>query len=211
METSTVHLYVFDTMSDWEYGFAIAGINDRTFQTGPVAFRIKTVAASVEPVVSAGGLHVVPEMTLTQLKPEDSALLILPGGALWDKKGNAGAAQIGGAFLANGVPVAAICGATAGLARAGLLDDVPHTSNSKEYIQQTGYGGARFYREQPSVVSGKLITAAAMSPVEFARDIFATLRIYSANVLAAWYGLYKTGDARYFADLQEAAGGGSSS
>jgi putative intracellular protease/amidase len=31
----TVHLFVFDTLSDWESGYAIAGINNSVFQTRP--------------------------------------------------------------------------------------------------------------------------------------------------------------------------------
>lgn len=31
MKKSTVHLFVFDTMSDWEYGYLIAGINNPQF------------------------------------------------------------------------------------------------------------------------------------------------------------------------------------
>lgn len=29
----TVHLFVFDTLADWETGFAIAGINNPALQT----------------------------------------------------------------------------------------------------------------------------------------------------------------------------------
>ncbi|MBA2676102.1 DJ-1/PfpI family protein [Ramlibacter sp.] len=206
MERSTVHFFVCDTMVDSEYGYAIAGINNPMFQATPGKFKIKTVGVSDKPVTSAGGLRVEPDMTLAQLKSGDSAMLILPGGALWEKKGNGEAAQAAAGFLANHIPVAAICGATAGLARIGLLDEIAHTSNSKDYLMQTGYQGAASYRDEPSVVSGKLITAAAMSPVEFARDIFEMLGIYSDKVLAAWYGLYKTGDAKYFAELMKAAG-----
>ncbi len=206
MRKSTVHFFVCDTMSDWEYGYAIAGINTPTFQAAPGKFKIKTVGMSDKAVTSAGGLRVEPEMTLAGLKSSDSVMLILPGGALWDKECNGEAVEAAAGFLTDNVPVAAICGATAGLARAGLLDEIAHTSNSKDYIAQTGYKGAAFYRDEPSVVAGKLITAAAMSPVEFARDVFAMLGIYSDKVLAAWYALYKTGNAKYFAELMKAAG-----
>ena len=43
--------------------------------------------------------------------------LILPGGDTWDEGGNTDAVEKAREFLAGGVPVAAICGATAGLAR----------------------------------------------------------------------------------------------
>jgi hypothetical protein len=87
------------------------------------------------------------------------------------------------------------------LAKAGLLDNVPHTSNSKEYIAATGYKGGTFYRNKPVVKSGNLITAPAMRPLEFAREVFRVLGIYSDSILTAWYNLYKTGQAKYFATL----------
>lgn len=205
MKKSTVHLYVFDTMSDWEYGYLIAAINNPQFQKTPGRFRVKTVALSEKPIATMGGLRVTPDLTLAKLKPGNSAMLVLPGGRAWDRKKNKEAARLAADFLAEGVPVAAICGATAGLARVGLLDDVPHTSNSKDYLAATGYKGAAFYRNKPAVRSGNLITASAMRPLEFAREVLSTLDVYSEPVLAAWYGLYKTGDAKYFATLMKSS------
>ncbi len=42
--------------------------------------------------------------------------------------------ELSGELLAAGTPVAAICGATVGLAAAGLLDDRRHTSNATEAL-----------------------------------------------------------------------------
>ncbi|MEO6024387.1 MAG: DJ-1/PfpI family protein [Burkholderiales bacterium] len=205
MKKSTVHLFIFDTMADWEYGYVIAGINNPQFQTFPGSFKVKTVGLLNKPIVSMGGLRITPDITLDKLKPHGSVMLVLPGGTAWDKKKNKEAAQLAAEFLAKEVPVAAICGATAGLARAGLLDKVPHTSNAKDYIAQTGYKGGPFYRDNPIVKSGHLITASAMSSLEFARAIFSSLKIYSDKVLAALYSLYKTGDAKYFTALMNDA------
>jgi hypothetical protein len=44
-----------------------------------------------------------------------------------------------------------------------------------------------------------------MKSLEFAREIFLRLDLYDAKVLEAWYGLFKTGDPKYYAEL--AAGG----
>ncbi|MEO8313912.1 MAG: DJ-1/PfpI family protein [Pseudomonadota bacterium] len=206
MKISTVHLFVFDTMSDWEYGYLAAGINNPQFQQSPGKYGIKTVSLSGKPVVSIGGLRVTADMTLEKLMPKNSAMLVLPGGIAWDKKKNKQAAALAAEFLAQGVHVAAICGATAGLARAGVLDNIAHTSNSKDYIAQTGYKGLSHYRDKPAVASGNLITASAMNPVDFAREIFDTLGLYSDAVLKAWYNLYKTGNAKYFVDFMKAAG-----
>ena len=51
-------------------------------------------------------------------------------------------------------------GATAALARKGLLDRRKHTSNALIYLQQLPqYRGAALYCEQPAVTDGQLITA----------------------------------------------------
>jgi Amidohydrolase family len=64
MKKAIVHLFVFDTMSDWEYGHLAAGINNPQFQKLPGKFKLKTVSLSDKPVVSMGGLRVTPNMTL---------------------------------------------------------------------------------------------------------------------------------------------------
>jgi putative intracellular protease/amidase len=128
-------------------------------------------------------------------------MLILPGGEVWDESGNTEAAEKARAFLDAGMPVAAICGATAGLARAGLLDDRQHTSNAPEYLLATGYKGAALYQNQPAVTDGNLITANSTAPLEFAHHILERLDAYPEAVLEAWFGLFKTGDPAYFAAL----------
>lgn len=56
---------------------------------------------------------------------------------MWDVCGGTFAAAAR-RFLDAGVRVAAICGATAGLARASLLDEGSHTSAAAEYLAATG-------------------------------------------------------------------------
>lgn len=197
MAVQTVYLYVFTTLADWEPSFAIAGINNPAFQAQPGRFQVKTVGETREPVKTIGGVTILPDTTLAELEPAESALLILPGGNWSEGKHLAAIAKVR-QFLAAGVPVAAICGATEGLARAGILDNVQHTSNAPEYLQATGYQGAAHYQHQRAVTAGELITAGAASPIEFAYQIFQKLGVYEPPILEAWYGLYTTGDPAYF-------------
>ena len=201
MRTETVHCYVFDTLADWEHGFAVAGIHNTQFHRVPDRWRVQTVAPQSEPIVTSGGVRIVPDMTLDDLSPSDSRMLILPGGDTWDEGGNTEAVEKAREFLASGVPVAAICGATAGLARGGLLDDRRHTSNAREYIAATGYQGGALYQDKPAVTDGDLITAASMAPLEFAYHIYTRLDLYAPDVLEAWYGLFSTRKPEYFAEL----------
>jgi putative intracellular protease/amidase len=110
MTTSTAHVALYDNLADWEFGHLLVELRTGRFTGHP--WKAVSVAGSREPITSRGGLRMVPDMILD---PADSNLLILPGADMWDAGG-------GTAFAA-----AAICGATAGPVRAGLLDNRRHT------------------------------------------------------------------------------------
>jgi len=205
MKQQDVHLFVFDGLSDWEPGYAVAGINNPQFQLTPGSYRVRTVSLRSASVLTMGGIRIEPDLMLDSLTPEDSAMLILPGGSAWDSCQNMEAVKVAGTFLDCGVPVAAICGATAGLARGGLLDHRRHTSNAREYLGATQYQGASLYDDSPSVTDDNLITASGIAPVDFAQHIFRRLNLYRPSVLDAWYGLFKTGQPEYFGELMQAA------
>jgi putative intracellular protease/amidase len=204
MKQRTVHFFVFDTLADWEAGYAVAGLNNAAFPAHGGRFRVRTVGLSSAPVVTMGGVTILPELTLDDLLPEHSAMLILPGGDSWDQGQNGEALEKARLFLEAGVPVAAICGATAGLARAGMLDDKRHTSNAREYLQATNYQGAALYQDEPAVTDGDLISANSTAPLEFAYQIFKRLDLFPPEMLEAWYGLFKTGDPAHYAALMGA-------
>lgn len=205
MKQQTVHLFVFDTLADWEPGLAIAGLNNPAYQAQPGRYRVATVGVSRAPVVTVGGVTILPDLALDELTPEHSAMLILPGGGGWDQGKNTEVIDLTKRFLTANLPVAAICGATSGLARAGILDDVRHTSNAREYLAATGYQGAALYQDQPAVTDGNVITARSTAPIEFAYQIFKKLDVYSAEALEIWFGLFKTGDAAYYGAVTKQA------
>jgi putative intracellular protease/amidase len=205
MQPRNVYVYVFDTLADWEVGHAIGYINQPDYQTQPGRYKVRSVGLTREPITTTAGLKLLPELTLAEIKPSESAMLILPGGSSWDAGQNLEAAEKAREFLAAGVPVAAMCGATAGLARAGLLNDRAHTSNAKPYIEAVpGYAGAALYREERCVRDRGLITAGSTASLDFAKTVFETLEMYPKAVADAWYGLFSTGDAKYFYALMQA-------
>ena len=61
-----------------------------------------------------------------------------------------------------------------------------------------------YYRDEPSIASGSPVTAYLMNSLDFARDIFSVLGIYSHDVLAAGYSMNTTGNAKCFAALMKA-------
>ncbi|MGX6742683.1 DJ-1/PfpI family protein [Streptomyces xantholiticus] len=188
MTRRTVHLAVYDTYADWETGHTTAHLT----QNG---FTVKTVDLTTDLVTTMGGVRIRPDLALADLDPADSALLILTGASLWDTGDDlAPFAARARAFLDAQVPVAAICGATAGLAREGLLDDRAHTSAVSFYLDATGYKGGEHYVDTDAVTDGDLITAGPTEPVAFAREVFTRLGVYEGEKLNAWYRLFHDSD-----------------
>jgi putative intracellular protease/amidase len=195
---------VYDSFSDWETGFATAHLNKPMWHKTPGRFAVSTVGPSLDPVTTAGGMRVTPDIAIADLKPADSAMLILAGNDIFPTEAFVPFAEKAREFLDAGVPVAAICGATGGLAMAGLLDDRAHTSNAAAFLDSLGYKGGALYREEPAVADRDLITAGAMAPVEFAREILARLDVMEPEVLASWYKLYGNQDPAGFYELMSA-------
>jgi DJ-1/PfpI family len=182
MTTETVHLALYDTLADWEFGYATAQINTPDFQKAPGRYRVRTVGATLDPVTSIGGLRITPDLALADVDPAFGA-----------------AAR---RWLDAGVPVAAICGATIGLAAEGLLNTREHGGNAVEQLATVlGYTGAALFGSERAVRADGLITAGAASALEFAREVFAELDLYEPAVLEAWYGLYRTADPAWFGKL----------
>ncbi|MFJ5138141.1 DJ-1/PfpI family protein [Streptomyces sp. NPDC088707] len=199
--TKTVHLAVYDTLADWETGHATAWL-------ARAGYTVRTVGpVAGEPVTTLAGLRIIPDLALADLRPEDSELLILPGAEKYDEGDELAAFPAAArAFLDAGVPVAAICGATAGLAKEGLLDDRPHTSAVSFYLAATGYKGGEHYVDTDAVTAegeagtGDLITAGPTEPVAFAREVFAVLGAYEGK-RDAWYRLFHDSDPAAFVEL----------
>ncbi len=204
-----VHLFVVDTMADWEPALAVAHIN-RPAPGIPSRYRVRTVGLDGAPITSMGGLIVTPELPLAALRPSESAMLILPGADVWTDAATDPALALAREFVASGTPVAAICGATFGLARAGLLEERRHTSNDARWLASSGYRGAPYYVQEPAVDDRGVITASVTASVEFARLILARLQVFGGRALEAWYRLHKTGDPLcYFEFMEAVAHGGS--
>jgi putative intracellular protease/amidase len=202
MDERTAHLCLYNGAAEMEVGHLLAELHTGRY-TG-ASFDLVTVAESDEPITSMGGVRLDPDALLAELDPAESELLILPGAEMWDAGGGAPFAAAAGRFLDAGVPVAATCGATAGLARAGLLDARRHTSSSREYLAMTGYGGGDHYVDERAVVDGDLITAGPQSPVQFARASMERLGLADESTLEAYEALFHRGEQDAFPVLMQA-------
>lgn len=205
--TNTVYLYVFDTMSDWEIGYLTAELNSgRYFKKGLSPAKIVTVGNEKTPVTTMGGLKILPDIRLDECSIESKDTLILPGGNTWTETIHQPILKIAERCLKEGIWIAAICGATMGLAQTGLLNSLQHTSNDLEYLKMVcpTYMGEKYYKMEPAVTDGKLITASGVAPLEFTVHVLKALDVFSSETLDAWYSLNKTQESKYFYELMNA-------
>ena len=188
--TSAVHLLVFEGFADWEPAYALAEVR----RSG--GLEVVTVGFTPVPVRSMGGIRVVPDQALAAAEPARVRLLILPGGDLWEREDypRAPLEALLHRLEREGVPIAAICGATLAVARAGLLEDRAHTSNELAYLQRIpSYRGSNRYVDALAVRDRGLITANGLGPTEFAREIFEELGVFSPEDRRLWYHVFKHG------------------
>ena len=201
-----IYVYVLDTMADWEPGHVTAELNSgRFFKKDAPGVTLKTAGRSMEPVRTMGGLTVTPDCLIDDIAVSDTTVLLLPGANTWSDPENNAVIEKAGELLCAGAAVCAICGATAALAGAGLLDSRPHTSNGPGLLEMLvpTYKGSGFYVDKPSVADGNLITAAGTGGLMWARDIIERLGVFESDTLSAWYDYYRTGEPGYFYALMQ--------
>lgn len=189
-----IYHYILNTMADWETGLAIAELNTQRFFSNPKEFKVKTFALTKEPVKTMGGLTILPDADISEVKKKEAAIMILPGAEEWQQPEHGQVLELAGNFMAAGIPVAAICGATEALAQKGMLDDVEHTSNGLEVLKMTcpGYKGEAHYKDELAVTDGNLITAGSSSAVAFAYHILKKLDTTKPDILEHWYGYFES-------------------
>jgi len=197
-----VFLYVLDTLADWEIGFLTAEINSgRYLKKNIEKPKIVKVGNDLNPIKTMGGLEITPDIDVDNMNIKNGDLVILPGADTWQNGNNQKIIdKIKGK---SNIIVAAICGATFALADNGILDNRKHTSSDKEYLKMVcnNYKGENNYEYKPVVVDDNLITATGIAPLEFTYEVLKKINVMENNTLEAWYGLFKTNEAKYFFEL----------
>ncbi|MGM0842777.1 MAG: type 1 glutamine amidotransferase family protein [Bacillota bacterium] len=204
MQTKNAFLYVFNTMSDWEYGYLMAELNSgRYFKKDVAPVKVMTVGATKEMITTMGGLSIKPDMSLDECTLERKDLLILPGGTTWNEEIHQPILERIGQALELGTIVAAICGAIEALANMGYLDTRKHTSNNLEYTKMVcpNYKGEKFYELESAVSDANLVTASGIAPLEFAMEVLKRIDVFTPDTLHSWYNLNKTHKPEYFFQL----------
>jgi putative intracellular protease/amidase len=101
------------------------------------------------------------------------------------------------------LPVAAICGATCGLARVGALNSKKHTSNDLDFLKYVAkdYTGADNYSSLPAVNDRNLITASGQAALMFTYEIIKALNLFNSITLEAWKNMNLTNEAKYYFEM----------
>jgi putative intracellular protease/amidase len=209
MHSRRLYLYVTDTLADWEPGHVLAELRSGRYLKNPAsAYQVVLCGRTLDPVTSMGGIRMVPETLIRDIRPEACDLVLLPGADTWLDPAQQPVVEKVRELLDRGTPVAAICGATLALANAGLLDNRPHTSNDLAALKMfcPHYRGERFYVNDPAVTDGNCITASGLAPVEFAYHVFRKLDAMEPATLEAWHGLFSTRKPEFFYALMESLG-----
>ncbi|MEG0998682.1 MAG: DJ-1/PfpI family protein, partial [Clostridiales bacterium] len=170
-----------------------------------IEYEICTVGITKNPIKTAGGLTLVPDISLDEFNQDDASALLMIGADTWVKEEHKKMLDIASSLLDKGVVVAAICGATLGLANIGALDNRNHTSNALFFLKglsQT-YKGDNYYKEDVAVMDKNLITASSAGSLLWAYYILESLNIYSKDTLRAWYNYFSLGEAKYFQELMQ--------
>jgi putative intracellular protease/amidase len=183
-----VYVLVFEGFADWQVALALSEIRR------PGDWDVRSIGLSRTPVTSMSGWQVVPDGGIEELDHGAAALLILPGGHLWQPAQVEKMAKLAQQVHHAGAPVAAIGEGVFALAHAGLIDDCRHTGNWPGQIARAvpDYAGQDQYDPNVLAVSdGGVITASHLGSIEFAREIIHTLDLYTRSDREHWYRLFK--------------------
>jgi putative intracellular protease/amidase len=172
--------------ADWEYGPVLPVL--RYF----FGFDIRTATAEAGAATTIGGLRIEGDTLFDTADIEGADVVVLIGSDTWQPAGDPALENRLKARAQAGRPIGAICGATLVLARAGVLDDRPHTSNALGFLKENApeYRGEARYRDVAHAVSdGQIVTASGAAPASFACAVAAAVRPERAAEVVAYWNL----------------------
>lgn len=151
--------------ADWEAGFVLAALREY------FGFAVRIATPGGAEATSIGGVRAAADLAFDAVDPADTDLLLVIGSAQWIETEDPVVTALLKRADAAGLAIGAICAGTLAAARAGLLEDRPHTSNALPFLRAKApaYGGAAHYQDAPQAVTGgNVITAPGLAPASFA-------------------------------------------
>jgi putative intracellular protease/amidase len=155
--------------ADWEY--ALIGGTGGPFY----GLDVQYFSTETGQITSQGGLSVTMSQSLDELTAWQPSVIVVVGGTVWETEIAPDISSLLNAQHDEGVHIGGICGGTLALARAGLLDAEPHTSNNAEFLKQNAanyVGEAHYQASAAAISSGRVITAPGTAPASFTAAAF---------------------------------------
>lgn len=195
----TIYLFLPSLMADWETGYLLQAL---TLQK---KYALRFFTLDGQSIKSAAGLTMSGDISLSHVKIEEAAALILPGADSWQTGVNVPVIGLVKECIEQGVLVAAICGSTIALAENGILDEKSHTSNSLDFLKALApsYHGRKHYQDMPAVKDGNLITAGSAGSLLWAKMIISKLGLFREETIEEWYQYFRTANPIWFSRLSE--------
>lgn len=141
-------------MSRWT-DLIIAELNSgRFFRERGRRIPVGTVGLTRDPVLTMGGLQLIPALTIDEVPAEETTVVLLPGGTGWLEPAQGWTLDKLREWLDQGVLVAAVCGTTEAMANVGMLDHRRYTNNSLDYLKlmfPDTYRGESHFIDEPAV------------------------------------------------------------
>lgn len=195
-------LYILlDQYADHEIPFLAQGVT--TDEIGPrkeLKYVNKIVAATMEPVQSIGGFRMLPDYSFDTM-PKDYAALVLIGGYGWQSEEAEKLVPIVKEAIAQGRLIGAICNAASWMAKHGFLNEVQHTGNGLQMIQQwagDNYTNAAGYVNEQAVRDGNIVTANGTGQLEFACLMLKALENDTPEMIDRFQMFYQLGMVELF-------------
>jgi len=171
-EPGTIGFVFIPVFADWEFGLLSGSAADW--------FGLKTVALTPDagPVTSIGGFRLNGERSLDPAENTDLDAVAVIGSDTWPSADAPDISPLLRSVAGRDGLVGGICGGTLALARAGLFENVAHTSNGRDWILKhlPGYAGRDRYRDVPhAVADDRIVSAPGSAPGTFAVEFLAAL------------------------------------
>lgn len=170
--------------ADWEFAAVLPVLR---YYLG---LEIRTATPDGRGIETIGGVRIEPDVSFDTVDWSEAEIVIVIGSDAWIPKGDPVLEKRIADRVAAGRAVAGICAGTLPLARAGVLDERPHTSNAPGFLTENapGYAGAGRYRDVAHAVSdGLVVTAPGSAPASFAAAAAAAVAPdKAAEIVAFW-------------------------
>jgi putative intracellular protease/amidase len=168
----TIGLVFIPGFADWEYGLlsasAVEWFGGRTLSLSPDG----------KPVRSMSGFGLTPDRSLDPVANGDLDAVAVIGSDEWASDAAPDVSGLLRSVRERGGVIGGICAGTLALARAGLLAEAKHTSNSRDWILHhlPDYPGRENYQDVPhAVADAGIVSAPGSAPGTFALEFLQTL------------------------------------